>query len=148
MKNLLKYQKLILALILIALGVGKRTLFDLGPNVELVTLSSFLAACYLGFPHAVIVPVTIMFISDTFIGNTAIFVFTWSAYLLIGLGALVLRRFKNSDKLPLITLPAALTSSLFFYLWTNFGVWFQGWYPPTLQGLLSSYLMGAAFPEI
>lgn len=140
------YKKSIIAIFLIGLGLGERIFFNLGPNVELVTLSSFLASCYLGLPFAVIVPTAIMFISDSIIGNTEIVIFTWSAYALIGLTGLLLRRFKDSGlKLSLFSIPCALATSLFFYLWTNFGVWYQGWYPPTLQGLLTSYIMGLPF---
>lgn len=139
-------KNLAFAFFLIIIGIGERVIFDLGPNIELVTLSSLLASCYLGFPYAVIVPLAIMSISDILIGNTMIFIFTWSAYIFIGLAGLLLRRFQNSGfRLPLLTLPAAFTSSLFFYLWTNFGVWLQGWYPPTLQGLITSYVMGLPF---
>lgn len=123
-----------------------RTVFDLPPNVELVTLSCFLSSVYLGEPFAVLVPLTIMVVSDSIIGNTQIFIFTWSAYVLIGIGALFLRPFKKDDvnlfsAATLFTIP----SSLFFYLWTNFGVWYQGWYPPTPAGLVESYVRGLPF---
>jgi len=64
----------------------------------------------------------------------------------VGLSALVLRRFKSQD-LNLISGSTLFTipSSIFFYLWTNFGVWYQGWYPPTLSGLAESYVMGLPF---
>jgi len=144
--NISKYRKPFFACILIALAVSERIFFDLGSNIELVTLASLLASCYLGLPYALVVPFSIMLISDTIIGNTAIFIFTWSAYILIGLGALFLKHFRKSGlKLPLVALPTALASSLFFYLWTNFGVWLQGWYLPTLQGLIKCYLMGLPF---
>jgi hypothetical protein len=131
---------------LIALGVLGRTVFDLPPNVELVTLSTFLASVYLGGVFSFLVPLVIMIVSDSVIGNTEIFIFTWSAYVVIGLSALVLRHFKNNDVnlVPASTL-FTIPSSLFFYLWTNFGVWYQGWYPPTLAGLLQSYIMGLPF---
>jgi hypothetical protein len=43
---------------------------------------------------------------------------------------------------------AGATSSFFFYLWTNFGVWWQGWYPPTLSGLFQSYWWGLPFLKL
>lgn len=139
-------KKLLCALFLIALGVMGRTVFHIFPNVEVVTLSSLLAATYLGGVYSALVPLGIMFISDSIIGNTRIFLFTWSAYILIGLFGLVLRRVRNDD-LKLIGASTFFTipSSLFFYLWTNFGVWYQGWYPPTLSGLMESYIMGLPF---
>ena len=139
-------KKIIIALLLIAFGVLGRTVFDLPPNVELVTLSCFLAAAYLGGAFSVLVPLAIMVTSDVIIGNNQIFIFTWTAYIAIGLLALVLRRFKVSDvNLVSASTLFAVPSSLFFYFWTNFGVWYQGWYPPTLSGLTESYIMGLPF---
>lgn len=139
-------KKIFIAVGLIAFGVLGRTVFDLPPNVELVTLSCFLAAVYLGGAFSVLVPLGIMVTSDVIIGNNQIFIFTWTAYIAIGLSALVLRRFKRQD-LNLVSASTlfAVPSSLLFYLWTNFGVWYQGWYPPTLSGLTESYVMGLTF---
>lgn len=139
-------KKILAAVGLVTLGVLGRTVFDLPPNVELVTLSTFFASIYLGGIFSFLVPLGIMVISDSIIGNTQIFIFTWSAYTAIGLSSLVLRRFKNNN-VNLVSAPTLFTvpSSLFFYLWTNFGVWYQGWYPPTLAGLLDSYIMGLPF---
>lgn len=139
-------KKILIAVGLIALGVLGRTVFDLPPNVELVTLSCFLAAAYLGGAFSILVPLAIMVVSDTALGNTQIFIFTWTAYIVVGLSALVLRRFrKNSLNLVSASTLFTIPSSLFFYLWTNFGVWYQSWYPPTPAGLLQSYVMGLPF---
>jgi hypothetical protein len=141
-----KITKILVAAGLVALGVLGRTVFDLPPNVELVTLSTFLASAYLGGIFAPLVPLAIMVVSDVVIGNTPIFIFTWSAYIFVGIGALLLRRHKNNDvNLVSAATLGAVPSSLFFYFWTNFGVWYQGWYPPTLHGLLESYTMGLPF---
>ena len=139
-------KKSLIAVGLVVLGVAGRTVFDLPPNVELVTLSCFLASVYLGGAFAVLVPLAIMIVSDMVIGNTQIFIFTWSAYIVVGLSALILRRYEKND-VNLVSASALFTvpSSLFFYLWTNFGVWYQGWYPPTLAGLIESYIMGLPF---
>src|SRR3989338_9794842 len=77
--------KLIMAVLLVTLGVLFRTVWHLGPNVEFVTSATLLAGAYLGKKWAFIVPVSIMAISDLTLGNTNIFMFTWSAYLIIGL---------------------------------------------------------------
>jgi len=139
-------KKIFIAVGLIAFGVLGRTVFDLPPNVELVTLSCLLAAVYLGGAFSVLVPLAIMVVSDMAIGNNQIFIFTWTAYIIVGLSALILRRFKVSDvNLVSTSTLFAVPSSLFFYLWTNFGVWYQGWYPPTLAGLTESYIMGLPF---
>lgn len=139
-------RRILVASLFIALALGERLFFDLGPNVELVTMAALLSAVYLGFPYAFLVPFIVMVVSDVVLGNTAIFVFTWSAYLVIGGSGLVLRRLEFKGlKLVGAAGVQALASSLFFYLWTNFGVWWQGWYPPTLAGLVQSYWWGLPF---
>lgn len=139
-------KKIFAAVGLVTLGVLGRTVFDLPPNVELVTLSCLLASVYLGGGFSVLVPLAIMVVSDMAIGNTQIFIFTWSAYIVVGLSALILRRCKkNNVNLVSASTLFTIPTSLFFYLWTNFGVWYQGWYPPTLSGLTESYVMGLPF---
>lgn len=140
---------MLVASLFIALALGERLFFDLGPNVELVTTTALLAAVYLGFPYAFLVPFIALVVSDVVLGNTAIFIFTWSAYLIIGGAGLLLRKagFKGL-KLVAIAGAQALASSFFFYLWTNFGVWLQGWYPPTLAGLVQSYWWGLPFLKL
>lgn len=66
---------------------------------------------------------------------------TYSAFLLITLTGFLLRGHRT---VPAIA-GATLAGSVFFFVWTNFGVWaFGNLYPHTLQGLLSCY--GAAIP--
>ncbi len=115
-------------------------------------MATLMAGVYLGRPWNIIVPVVAMGISDFVIGNSSIFIFTWSAYAIIGImatlsfwsAAIESKGAAIESKIGMATVLAA-TSSLFFFLWTNFGVWAQGWYPPTLQGLISSYIMGLPF---
>lgn len=137
-------KKIIFALILIALGIFFRTIGHVAPNVEYVTAASLLAGAYLGRKYAILVPLIIMVLTDTLIGNTNIFVFTWSGYLIIGfLGYLSNLRGKI-----LKAVGAGLLASIFFYLWTNFGVWALdswGMYPRTLVGLINCYIMGLPF---
>ena len=139
-------KKILFALILLGLILVERLIFDLGPNVELITASSFIAAAYLGYPFYLLVPFLGMVFSDTLLGNTNIIYFTWSAYLVSGLLAYSFnRQAKRTSKRFLFTLPFAFTSSLFFFLWTNFGVWLQGWYPQNLSGLITCYTMAIPF---
>lgn len=133
--------------LLVSLGVLFRTLWHIAPNIEFVTAASLLAAAYLGRKYAVLVPFAIMVITDTLIGNTNIFIFTWSAYLLIGysgyLGNLRGKIIKATG--------AGIFASFFFYLWTNFGVWALdswGMYPRTLAGLIQAYIMGLPFLKL
>lgn len=139
-----KMQKIIFAAILIAIAVILRTVGHIAPNIEYVTAAALLAGAYLGKKYAVFVPFVIMVLSDTLIGNTNIFIFTWSAYLLIGcLGYLGNLRGKI-----IRATGVGILASVFFFLWTNFGVWALdswGMYPRTLGGLMEAYVMGLPF---
>lgn len=141
-----RFWKLGIVILLIALALGERVLFDLGPNVELLTVTTFLAAVYLGFPYSLLVPLTALLISDFILGNSRIFVFTWSAYLLIGLVTLILSRWRgHTAKLVFAATTGSFLSSLFFFVWTNFGVWLQGWYARDWAGLVRCYYLALPF---
>ena len=123
--------------------------YSIAPNLEIVTASTLVAATFLNRRTALVVPLMIMAISDILIGNSLILLFTWSAFALIGLAGLLLRRMTGSaSKLMLASVGAAVGSSLFFFLFTNFGVWLLGdgtMYAKTWAGLMQSYAMGLPF---
>ncbi len=140
---------------------SERVFFDFGPNFELVTTTLVLSSFYVGKKQSFWTILLIMFLSDLIIGNTNIFLFTWTGFLipalfskdLINKLTLSLSRITNY-KLPITRkfltsfslTSAGLTSNLFFYLWTNFGVWLlSGMYPNTAPGLLTSYINALPF---
>lgn len=129
----------------------ERLWFDLGPNVELITLVTFIAGFYLGKKFSLMIPLLVLAISDIFLGNTNIMLFTWSAYLLIGIisqiGQIRVIRQSSIRRIFMAT-GGGVVASLWFYLWTNFGVWFLdswGMYPGTFTGLINCYLNGLPF---
>ncbi|MEI7917891.1 MAG: DUF6580 family putative transport protein [Candidatus Saccharibacteria bacterium] len=144
--NIIKFAIVIL---LTALAVGWRVVnfnYGIAPNLEIVTTVSVLAAITLGIQAAVIVPIATMIISDLIIGNTSIFVYTWSAFAVIGLGALLLRKLNSKPKMQILSsIGFAAASSFLFFIVTNFGVWAQGWYPATVAGLIDCYTMAIPF---
>src|SRR3989338_9791335 len=145
-----KKKKLILSGVLILLGLLFRTFFHIGDNIEFVTSSTLLAGSFLGLSYSLLVPLLILILSYLFIGNTNIFLFTWSAYLIIGVMGFYLQKFnlKKSKSRVLRITGLGVMATLWFYLWTNFGVWFLdswGMYPRTLAGLTDAYLMGLPF---
>ena len=93
-----------------------------------------------------------MVISDFVIGNTNIFIFTWSAYMGIGLMGLIGQIGKRKTKQKILGATGlGIAASLFFYAWTNFGVWAMdswGMYPKTLSGLIQCYMMGLPFLKL
>lgn len=121
----------------------------IAPNLEIVTASTLVAATFLSRRWAVVVPLAIMAVSDILIGNSNILLFTWSAFALIGGAGLLLRRLKGSaPKLMLASVGAAIGGSVFFFLYTNFGVWLLGdgvTYAHTWAGLMECYAMGLPF---
>jgi len=123
--------------------------YSVAPNLELVTASALVAAAFLGRRAAVVVPLAIMAVSDILIGNSNILLFTWSAFALIGLSGLLLRRLAGSPlRLLAGSLGLAVAGSVFFYLYTNFGVWLLGdgtLYAKTWSGLVQCYVMGLPF---
>lgn len=124
----------------------ERTVFDLGPNFELVTLAMVLSAFYLNRSNAFVLTFFLMLISDLLIGNSNIFIFTWSGFLLPILIISIFKKLKMNNIFS-GTL-AGISSNLFFFVWTNFGVWALdswGMYPKTLAGLLNSYINGLPF---
>ncbi len=136
-------KQLSLSLLLILIAVAERIWFDLGPNVELVMTASVLATMYLGKKWGVFVALTSLIVSDLIIGNSLILLFTWSAFALIAAGSSLIKR------RPIVAGLYGLASALFFYFYTNFGVWLiGGLYPRTLAGLIHSYVMGLPFLKI
>ena len=137
-----------LVILFVLAAIAERLWFDLGPNVELVTLAGVVSGMILGRKWGGVAGVIAMVISDLVIGNTVIFWFTWSAFLVIGAGGEWLRSFTGLGRI------AAgggygLAAAVFFYLYTNLGVWLVGnLYPPTFAGLAKSYLMGWPFFKI
>ena len=123
--------------------------YSIAPNLEIVSASALVAAVFLSRRAAIVVPLTIMAISDILIGNSMILIFTWSAFAFIGLAGLVMRPYKAAPaKLMVASVGAAIGGSVFFFLYTNFGVWLQGdgvTYAKTWAGLMQCYAMGLPF---
>jgi len=141
-------KKILIAASLILIASAFRTVWHIAPNVELVTLSTFLAAAYLGRGWAIFVPLVTMAITDKSIGTTNIYIFVWLAYALIGLADYLVLKKWGREKIVIKQTMMALFSSVFFYLFTNFGVWALdqwGMYSRDLSGLINCYVMGIPF---
>lgn len=142
--------RLALVVALAALAVVWRLVRDdvgAPPNLELVTAATFAATVLLRSRWAFVVPLAVTVASDVVLGNTSIALFTWSAWLVVGLGALLAR---NTSGWRRVGAGAAfgVAGSLWFFLWTNLGVWLQGrgtWYPAGVDGLVASYVAGLPF---
>lgn len=141
-------RKIIIALGLLLLALGERLWFDMGPNVELVMVSSVLAAVYLGRSWGVMVALLALALSDLVLGNTVIMIFTWSAFGLIAWLGRQIGQWQGGKRV-LLGAGYGAAGAMFFYLYTNFGVWLVGnLYPLSLAGLMQSYIMGLPFLKI
>jgi hypothetical protein len=137
-------------IIIYLLAFLERTVLDLGPNVELVTLAMLASGIYLSRNTSLKLTFLLMAATDLILGNTRIFLFTWSGFLL---PIFILSKLSTMNyKLSILKITGlGLISNLFFYIWTNFGVWALdtwGMYPKTLPGLIDCYLMGLPFLKL
>jgi len=144
------HTKYLLLIILFSLALLERTVFDLGPNIELVTTAIVLSSLYIGRKETFWLALGIMAITDRIIGNTPILLFTWSGFLIPAflLSSVVKTFGKKGVKKFFTGTGAGLGTNLFFFIWTNFGVWLMdvwGMYPKTLPGLIMSYVNGLPF---
>ncbi|MFZ2970855.1 MAG: DUF6580 family putative transport protein [Minisyncoccia bacterium] len=152
--------KIILAIILILIGVVGRFVlvsYIRIPNFEIITALALISGIYLGGVYSVAIPLSIIFLSDMVIGNNYIFIFTWTAFALIGLFGRLYGKSRIADCGLRITknnfikritesIGLGIISSVFFYLFTNFGWWLMsGMYEYTFSGLMKCYYMGLPF---
>lgn len=144
-------KKFFAACILITIGFVSRFAFAGHPNVELVTAVSLLSAVMLGGYYGIIIPLAVVALSDITIGNDIILIYTWSAWLIIGAFGLLIRKYthlntKSYGKFLFGMTGLGILSTLFFYGWTNFGVWqLFNYYPRGFSGLMASYVAGLPF---
>jgi hypothetical protein len=149
-------EKIIFTCFLVFIAIAERLWFDLGPNIELITMATILTSIYWDKIPGMIAPLIIIGLTDAALGNTYIMLFTWSAFVIQGLfSSLIARKIKFHKKKLLIKLFSSssigLGASLWFYLWTNFGVWLLdswGMYPKTLAGLAACFIAGLPFLKL
>lgn len=138
-------KKLVIYLIFIFAFI-ERVWFDLGPNIELITLATILSAYYLDRKTTLLLTLGTVAGSDILIGNSNIFLFTWSGLILPIFAINIFKNLKINNIFS-GTL-AGVSSNIFFFFWTNFGVWALdswGMYPNTALGLISSFVNGLPF---
>lgn len=133
--------------LLFLLAFIERVFYDLGPNFELITAASVLGAYYLNRKTLVLILLTTIATTDLIMGNTNIALFTWSGFLIPAIASSHFLKGKFKNQLFTGT-GAGIVFNLFFYLWTNFGVWLLdswGMYSNDFSGLLSSYVNALPF---
>lgn len=124
--------------------------WQLAPGVELLTGAAIASAAVSARRSVLFVPMLGVVLSDAIIGNSPIVLFTWSAWLVVGVAALLVRRAHVRSR-PLLGAGVGAATSTWFFLWTNLGVWLQsapGGYPHTAAGLVECYVAGLPFFRI
>lgn len=113
------------------------------PNTTPVTAIAFAAGKYIGPGWAIAIPLIVMVATDLVLGfyDWKVLVSVYASIAVIG-GVSILARGTK----PAIILLLVMASSVLFFLVTNFAVWAaSSWYPPTLEGLMASYIAGLPF---
>lgn len=141
---------------LVIVGILSRTILHIAPNVEFITAISLSGAYFLNDKKLMwVAPFLIMLATDILIGNTLIFLFTWSAFLSMPAFLLFFKinvvKKKISKLNPVIKIlslstASGIISTFWFFIWTNFGVVVtSNMYDKSLSGLMSSYVNALPF---
>jgi len=143
----INFRRIIVAIFIIGFGAIFRIFLNekIGiPNFEATTTLALLSGSFLGGIYSATVPLFIIFLSDLYFGNTSIYLFTWSAFILIGISGILIKRGSQHYYLKMIGL--GIFSVFFFYTYTNFGWWLTfKMYPMTFSGLLQCYIAALPF---
>ena len=105
------------------------------PILSIALFSGFIFRNKLGF----IIPMSIMVLTDFFIGSYQMSIWVYSSLFLIYFIS------TNYEKLNLsLTLKISALGSFLFFIITNFGVWIVG-YPKSFSGILTCYYAALPF---
>ena len=128
-----------LILVIIILGVLTR-LIPHPPNFTPILSFALLSSVYSKNNLGILIPISIMVISDFYLGTHGAMVWVYSALFIIYLiGYFFIKdvSFKN-------ILVGSVVGSLMFFIVTNFGVWLIG-YPKSLAGFVQCYVAAIPF---
>jgi hypothetical protein len=155
-EHISKFIKYLIFALLFLTAFLERTIFDLGPNYELVTSIMILCVYFLGRKQSFWLTFLLIAATDRFLGNSKIFLFTWSGFLIPVLLIGVITKIRYSKSITPVkkmvsvfklTL-SGVSANLFFYFWTNLGVWLlDSWsmYTKDLPGLIGCYINALPF---
>lgn len=149
--NKVSWLEIMVLTLLVAVGVASRFFIDT-PNFKPIAALALFGGFYFRKPLVAIVGVIlIMALSDFRIGF-----YPWQMMMCVygslafsvGLGLVIRKRLGQSGfgvSHALGFVGASLVMSTMFFLLTNAAVWFGGWYPPTITGLIDCYIAGLPF---
>src|SRR5438270_2625742 len=133
----------LLVLVGMILAAAASRLIPHPPNVASITAVALFGGAYLSDKRlAFLVPVAALFLSDLVLGLYSHMEVIYGSFILVVCVGLMLRR----KRTPLRIAGAALSSSIIFFVITNFGVWaFGSLYPTTMAGLATCYVAAIPF---
>ena len=108
------------------------------PNFTSLLALSFYIPAVFGIRYIPVVLIALLF-TDLVIGLHSTVLFTWGSVVLIGFIS------KYFNKSMFFRIFGALTGAVIFYLLTNFGVWVNGYYGITINGLITCYTLALPF---
>ena len=126
----------------VIVGVAALRLLPHSPNFTPIAGLALFGGAYLNRRYAILVPIAAMLVSDFFIGfySPVVMLSVYGSFLLTGIIGLWLAKRKSATNVVF----AASTSSILFFIATNFAVWFA-WYPKNLEGLTTCYTLAIPF---
>lgn len=144
MRNNQSIARILLVLGLIALFAILRIFIQI-PNIAPIAAIALFGGTFIKRKWlALLLPLSILFISDLFIGiySFHLMAFVYSGFILIGLIGFILRK---SVKIQNVIV-SSLSASIVFFIISNLGVWSQGlWFPLTWTGLVKCYALAIPF---
>jgi len=138
-----KFLDCVIGICFIVLGIALRFLPH-PPNFSPIAAISIFSGAYLTRKVSLLLPLAILFLSDIFLGfyELPVMVSVYGCFLIsVFLGKWLKHRktFKN-------IIIISLSSSLVFFVITNFAVWaFTPWYSHSFEGLIRCFIMALPF---
>ena len=132
-----KKNKKILFITLFIIVAALMRLIPHPPNfVPITAIAIFAGVKFNNIKIAYAIPISIMLISDLFIGFYSISLFVYLAFILIITYSSFIKKYSIKN---------IILSSVMFFIITNFGVWLMGGYPKSVEGLVLCYTMAIPF---
>jgi hypothetical protein len=138
-----KKELIFVTLFLIIVGVVSRLLPHPWNTTPLTAIAIFSSA-YLGFRYSFVIFLTTMVVADISLGfyQWQVMLAVYGSFLLASLIGLLMRKKKTAG----LVFVSAISSSVIFFLITNWAVWqFGSMYTHSFSGLLQSYYMAIPF---
>ncbi len=133
----------LVVLVCMILAAAASRLIPHPPNLASITAVALFGGAYLFDKRlAFLVPMAALLLSDLILGFYSHMEIIYGSFALVVCIGLLLRKRRT----PLRIAGAALTSSVLFFIITNFGVWlFESLYPKTIAGLVTCYVAAIPF---